>query len=66
MLDGLLRGGHEKTGKGKDIVRMTRGNRKGSRGKTSISNGRSRRIDGGNNGERIGQGRRKVFQFPVS
>jgi hypothetical protein len=45
---------------------MTRGNGKGSRGKTSIINGRSRRIDGGSDRERSCQGRRKVFQFPVN
>ena len=28
-----------------------------------VSNGRSRGIDGGSDGERSGQGRRKVFQF---
>jgi hypothetical protein len=65
-LDSLLRGGHERTSKGRDIVRMTRGNGKSSRGRTSIINGRSRGIDGGNNGERSGQGRRQVFQFPVN
>ena len=48
MLDGLLRGGHERMGKGRDIVRMTTGNGKSSRGMTSIINGRSRGIDGGN------------------
>jgi hypothetical protein len=65
-LDGLLRRGHERMGKGRDIVRMTRGSGKSSRGMTSIINGRSRRIDGGSNGEWSGQGRRKVFQFSVN
>jgi hypothetical protein len=64
-LDGLHRGGHE-TGKGRDIIRMTRGNGKSSRGKTSIINGRSRGVDGWSDGEQSGQGRRKVFQFPVN
>ena len=46
---------------------MTRGNRKSRRGMTSIINGRSRGIDGGNDGELGGQGRgRKVFQFPIN
>ena len=43
---------------GRDITRMPRGNRKSSRGKTSIINGRER--------EGSSQGRRKVFQFPVN
>ena len=64
-LDGLLCGGQERTGKGRDIVKMTRGNGKSNRGTTSIINGRSMRIDGGSDGELSGQGRRKVFQFPV-
>ena len=63
-LYGLLHEGHEKTSKGRDIIRMTRGNGKSSRGKASIINGRSRGVDGGSNGD--GQGRRKVFQFPVN
>ena len=66
MLDGLLRRGHERTGKGRDIIRVTRGNGKSSRDTTSIINGRSRGIDGGNDGELSGLGRRKVFQFPVN
>ena len=44
-LYGLLCGGHERTSKGRDIVKMTRGNGKSSRGKTSIINGRSRGVD---------------------
>ena len=52
--------------KGGDIVRMTGRNGKSSRDRTSIINGRSRGVDGGNAGELSGQGRRKVFQFPVN
>ena len=62
----MLRRGHERMSKGRDIIRMTGRNGKSSRGMTSIINGRSRGIDRGNNGELIGQGRRKVFQFPVN
>ena len=65
-LDGLLHRGHERTGKGGDIVRMTGRNGKSNRGRTSIIHGRSRGIDEGNGGELSGQGRRKVFQFPVN
>ena len=46
-LYGLLRGGHERMSKGRDIVRMTRSNGKSSRCKTSIINERSRGVDGG-------------------
>ena len=56
MLDGLLRRGHERMSKGRDIIRLTRGNRKSSRSKTIIINGGSRGVDGGSDGERSGQG----------
>ena len=55
-MDGLLRRGHERMSKGRDIIRLTRGNRKSSRSKTIIINGGSRGVDGGSDGERSGQG----------
>ena len=64
---GWLHGGHERMIKGRDIIRMTRGNGMSSRDKTSIINGRSKGVDGRSNRERISQeGRRKVFQLPVN
>jgi len=65
-LYGLLRWGHERMSKGRDIIRMTRGNGKRSRDKTSIINERSGGVDGRSNRERSGQGIQKVFQFPVN
>ena len=67
VLHGLLRWwGHKRPSEGRDIIRMPRGNRKSSRGKTSIVSGRNRRSDRGGDREVSSQGRRKVFQFPVN
>jgi hypothetical protein len=65
-LHGLLRWRHKRMSEGRDIIRMPRGNRKSSKGKTSIISERNRGADRGGDREVSSQGRKKVSQFPVN